>query len=283
VFPTDCPVCGTRLVRPEGESDHRCPNEACPARVAGAIEHFVSRGAMDVDGFGEQRVRLFRELGMVTDVADIYHLDYERLEALEGFKERSVENLRRAIEASKQRPLANLLVGLNIRHVGGTVAELLADHFGHMDALLSASEEELAAVDGIGPVIATSVHEFFSVEANRALVEKLRDAGVNMAGPERDRSAGPDLEQTLAGRSVVVTGTVEGYTREEAEAAIKARGGKSPGSVSKKTTAVVVGEGAGAAKLTKAEELGIPVVDQALFDQLLETGELPTPPATDGG
>lgn len=269
-FPTNCPVCGTALVRPEGEADHRCPNESCPARIAGAIAHFGGRGSMDIEGFGEQRVRLFQELGMLRDLADVYALDYDRLRDLEGFGETSVANLQAAIEASKSRPLANLLVGLNIRHLGGAGSEALAAHFGHLDEIMRASVDGLASVEGVGPVIAESVHAWFADPDNRAIIEKLRAAGVNFVGPER--SAAPP---TLAGMSVVVTGTLEKYSREEAEAVIKAHGGKSPGSVSKKTTAVVVGEGPGASKLTKATELGVPILDEAAFLHLLATGELP--------
>jgi DNA ligase (NAD+) len=269
-FPKDCPVCGTTLVRPEGEADHRCPNVDCPARVAGTIEHFASRGAMDIEGFGEQRVRQFLELGFLTDLSGIYHLDYDRLRGLEGYGDVSVANLADAIEASKQRPLPNLLVGLNIRHLGYAGSELLARAFGSLDAIMAASVEELAAVDGVGEVIAASVREWFTTPANRELVERLREVGLNFEGP-----AALDAPQTLAGLSVVVTGTLAGYTRDEVEAAIKARGGKAPGSVSKKTLAVVVGEGPGAAKITKAEELGIPVLDEAGFERLLDTGELP--------
>ena len=273
IFPTKCPVCGQPLVRPEGEADHRCVNEACPARVAGAIEHFASRGAMDIEGLGERRVQLFQQLGMARDIAEVYHLDYDRLAGLDGFGEQSVANLRAAVEASKQRPLANLLVGLNIRHLAGAGSEALARHFGHLDRIRAASVDELAAVDGVGPIIAASVHEWFADDHNRALVEELRAAGVNFEGPEV-----VDLPQTLAGLSVVVTGTLEGYTRDQAEEAIKARGGKSPGSVSKKTTAVVVGEGPGASKVTKATELGVRILDEAGFEQLLATGTVPTIP-----
>ncbi len=270
VFPTVCPVCSEPLQRLEGEAATYCVNATCPARRATAIEHFASRGAMDIEGFGEQTVRLFLELGLLGDIADIYTLDLDRVRELEGFGETSVNNLQSAIEASKQRPLANLLVGLNIAHLGGAGSQVLARHFGHLDAILAAEQDEIAGVAGIGPIIAESVHGFFADEANRALVERLRAAGVNFEGPEA-----PRLAQTLEGRSVVVTGTLDGFSREGAEEAIVARGGKSPGSVSKRTTAVVVGEGPGAAKLTKAEELGIPILDEAAFVRLLETGDLP--------
>lgn len=270
-FPTNCPVCGHELVRPEDEAVHRCLNVSCPARVAGAIEHFASRGAMDIEGLGEQRVQLFCELGMLSDVADIYLLDPDRLKGLDKFADVSVQKLLDAIEGSKSKPLANLLVGLNIRHVGGAGAVTLAEHFGHLDRIENATEDELAAVEGFGGVIARSVHAWFADPVNRAIIEKLRDAGVNFQGPEAS-----ELPQTLDGLIVVVTGTLDGFTRDGAEAAIKGRGGKSPGSVSKKTTAVVVGAGPGASKVTKAEELGIPILDEVGFLELLETGTLPS-------
>ena len=273
-FPTDCPRCGGPLVRLEGEGHHFCTNLDCPAQRTGRIEHFGSRGAMDIEGLGEQRVHLFVEMGLLSDVGDIYTLDVERLRSLEGFGDTSIQNLQAAIDASRDRPLANLLVGLNIRHLGPAGARALSAAFGHLDAIEAASVEQIAAVEGVGPTIAQSVHEFFASERNRSVLDKLRAAGVNLEGP-----AAPSTPQVLAGMSVVVTGTLEGYSREEAEEAITSRGGKSPGSVSKRTTAVVVGEGPGASKLSKAVELGIPVLDAAGFEHLLSTGELrPTEP-----
>ena len=269
-FPKTCPVCEGPLVREEGESDTFCINADCPAQVAGRIIHFASRGAMDIEGFGEQRAYLFTRSGLLSDVGDIYALSAEDLQGVEGFADISIRNLLDAIEASKQRPLANLLVGLNIRHLGGTGSQVLARAFGSLDAIMAASPEEIAAVEGIGPTIAASVHRFFQSEHNRKVIAKLREHGVDPRGP-----AAPTEPQVLAGMSVVVTGTLESLSREAAEEAIKARGGKSPGSVSKKTTAVVVGEAPGAAKLTKAEELGVPVLDEQQFLHLLETGELP--------
>ena len=199
-----------------------------------------------------------------------------------GFGETSIANLQKAIEASRSRPLARLLIGLGIRHVGPTVAQVLARHFGHLDRIIDAPEDEVAAVEGVGPVIAKSVHEFFANDRNRAPIEKLRAAGVDLGRVDR-----PTVPQTLEGMSIVVTGTLERWSREAAEEAIKQRGGKAPGSVSKKTTAVVVGEGPGAAKLSKADELGVPILDEAAFDGLLESGELPgtspsAPPAPQG-
>jgi DNA ligase (NAD+) len=258
-------------VRPEGESDTRCVDLQCPFQLQGSIEHFASRGAMDIEGFGEQRVRLFLDLGLMRDIGDVFTIDWDQVRALEGFGETSVANLRAAVDAARQRPLANLLVGLNIRHLGPAGAQALAAAFGHRDRIMVASVDEMAAAEGVGPVIARAVHEWFADEGHRAVVDKLRAAGVNLSGPDR-----PDVEPLLAGMSIVVTGTLEGWSREAAEEAIKARGGKSPGSVSKKTTAVVVGAGPGASKVTKAEELGVPVLDEAAFAHLLATGQRPS-------
>jgi len=273
VFPATCP-CPRRstMVRPEGESDTRCVDLRCPFQLHGSIEHFGSRGGLDIEGFGEQRVRLFLDLGLAHDIGDIFTIDWDRVRELEGFGSTSVSNLQAAIEAAKDRPLANLLVGLNIRHLGPAGAVALAQAFGHLDRIMAVSVDEMAAAEGVGPVIATAVHEWFADPGHRAVVEKLRAARVNFTGPERS-----DVPQVLAGMSVVVTGTLEGHSREGAEEAIKSRGGRSPGSVSKKTTAVVVGEGPGASKLAKADELGVPVLDEAAFDHLLATGELPVP------
>lgn len=271
-FPSDCPVCATPLVRPEGESDHRCPNPDCPAQAFARIVHFGSRGAMDIEGLGEKTVQLLLDQGLVSDVADVYALaDHEdRLRAIDRFGEVSVANLLRAVEGSKSRPLGNLLFGLNIRHVGATMGHVLARAFGHLDRLAAASAEEIAGTEGVGSVIAGSVRAWFDDPENQALVERLRAAGVNFEGP-----APPSVAQTLTGMSIVVTGTLEGFSRDGAEAAITTRGGKSPGSVSKKTTAVVVGAEPGASKLTKAQDLGVPILDEAAFVLLLETGRLP--------
>ena len=269
-FPTECPACGHPLVRPEGEAQTLCVNPDCPQKRLARISHFGSRGAMDIEGLGEQQVALFLDLGLLADVADIYVIDFDRIRELKGYGETSVTNLRQAIEASKERPLANLLFGLNIVHLGQAGAEALAAGLGSLDAIMEASVDDIAGVDGAGPVVARSVHEFFADPANQDVVRRLVAAGVNTRGP--DRSV---LPQTLTGKSVVVTGSLDGYTREGAEDAIKARGGKSPGSVSKKTFAVVVGDEPGASKVTKAETLGIPMLDLAGFARLLETGELP--------
>lgn len=272
VFPTLCPCPrGTTLVRNPGDAAHHCPDPECPFQRAGWIEHFASRNAMDIEGFGERTARLFMDLGLLSDIADVYSLDFDRIRSIEGFGEISANNLEAAIEASKQRPLENLLVGLNIRHLGDTGSEVLGRAFGTLDAILAADVEDLAAVDGIGPTIAGSLHAWFADPAHRQLIERLRAAGLNFEAS----NAGERLPQTLDGKSVVVTGGLEGFSRDEVEAAIKDRGGKAPGSVSKRTTAVVAGDAPGASKLNKATELGIPVIDEEAFGHLLETGELP--------
>jgi DNA ligase (NAD+) len=271
VFPTECPCpVHSHLVRPDGEAEHRCIHPECPIQRQGAIEHFASRGALDIDALGEKRIAQLIDAGMVASVADLYDLDWDKVEQLERMGQTSAANLRVSIDASRDRPLPRLLVGLNIRHLGPAGAEALAAAFGSLDRILDSSVEALAAADGVGTIIAESVHTWAADPANRELVERLRAAGLNFEAPEGDNQP-----KVLAGLTVVVTGTLEGFTREEAEAAIKGGGGKSPGSVSKKTTAVVVGENPGASKVTKADELGVPVLDEAGFRHLLDTGELP--------
>jgi DNA ligase (NAD+) len=269
-FPTTCPACGQPLTRLDGESDTFCTNVECPAQQAARIEHFASRGAMDIEGLGEQKVRQFLDLGLLSDVADIYTLDFDRILQIERHGETSVRNLSDAIEASKARGLGPLLVGLGIRHLGGTTSHVLARAMGHLHRIVAAPEEEIAAIDGVGPIIAKSVREFFDNPGNLDVVQRLEAAGLDLSGPEA-----PDVPQVLEGMSIVVTGTLEGFSRDGAEEAIKSRGGKSPGSVSKKTTAVVLGDSPGASKATKAEELGVPTLDEAGFVHLLETGLLP--------
>jgi DNA ligase (NAD+) len=269
-FPSECPACGGRLERKDGESDTFCINASCPKQIEQRIVHFVGRSAMDIEHLGERTIQLFIEIGLLNDAADIYSLDWSKVSRLEGFGTTSIENLQTAIEASKTRPLDRLLVGLGIRHLGNTGSKLIAQAFGHMDRLMEASSEEIAEVDGIGTVIAESVWAFMQEEENRELLQRLREAGLNFTGPPP-----PTEEQTLKGMSVVVTGTLEGFSREGATEAIKARGGKAPGSVSGKTSCLVLGESPGAAKLKKAEQLGLPILNEAQFEELLRTGEIP--------
>ena len=280
-FPTHCPSCGEPLVRLPGESDTFCTNIDCPQQRVQRIVHYASRSAMDIEGLGEERVLQLVGAGLVNDPADLYRLRVEELVGLERFAAISAGNLVAAIEASKSQPLSRLLVALGIRHLGPTGARALARAFGSLDAIMAAGESGLSAVEGVGGVIAAAVTEFLGLPTNAGVVQRLRQAGVSTeeagaaGSAEGGAGAAGGLEQTLAGKAVVVTGTVPGYSREGAEEAIMARGGTSPGSVSKKTFALVVGDAPGAAKLKKAEEVGTPVVDSSAFETLLETGALP--------
>jgi DNA ligase (NAD+) len=286
-FPTTCPSCGEPLVRLPGESDTYCTNIDCPAQRVQRIAHYASRSAMDIEGLGEERVLQLVGAGLIADPADLYDVTAEQLVALERFGALSAANLVGAIDASKSRPLSRLLVALGIRHVGPTGARAVARAFGNLGAIERSGTEELAAVDGVGSVIAASLAEFLGAPTNVAVVDRLKAAGVNTeepgaaapsgagAGTGEADGATSGLPQTLAGKTVVVTGGVPGYTREEAEEAIMARGGKSPGSVSKKTFALVVGDAPGASKLKKAEDVGVPMISAESFESLLQTGELP--------
>ena len=226
---------------------------------------------MDIEFLGEKNVDRFVTAGLLNDVADLYSLDFESVLEMDGFKERSVDNLRQAIEISKTKPLGNLLFGLRIPEIGQVNAQTLASAFATMDRIVGATVEEIAAVDGFGTVIAEAVHAWFAQDAARELVARLSAAGLTMEAAQLDES----LEKTLEGQAVVVSGTLEGFTRDGARDAIVARGGKSPGSVSKKTLALVIGGDPGTSKVTKAEEAGVPIIDESAFVELLETGTLP--------
>lgn len=268
-MPRKCPFCGNPIVRPEGEAVARCTGGfECPSRVREWLAHFAGRGGMDIEHLGYKTIDLLLKLGLIVDPADIFTFDADRLLELDGWGETSVGKLRGAIEAAKDRPVARLLTALGIRHVGGTVARTLARHFGGLPALMDASEEEIAEVEGIGPVIASEVRAWSAEEANRQLVSKLGSAGVRLAD-DAPEGAASDL---LAGSAFVVSGTLDGMSREEAEAAVEARGGRITGSVSSRTTALVVGESPGASKTRKAEELGIPIIDDPTFRKVLDQG-----------
>jgi DNA ligase (NAD+) len=257
-MPQTCPACGEPVERTEGEVAIYCVNASCPAQLMRSVEHFVSRGAMDIEGFGIRQAELFVELGYLKDVADVYYLQPEPLLELEGFGEKKVNNLMAAIEDSKKRPAHRLLTALGIRGVGGTVAELLMDQFGSLEALASASSEELRQVPGIGPKLADSVVDWFSHETNRRVVEKLLAAGVRSEA-ERAEAVGP---QPLEGLTFVITGTLPSMSREQARAVVEAHGGKVTGSVSGNTDYLIAGEKAGS-KLDRAQKLGVPVIDEA--------------------
>lgn len=268
-FPKSCPSCGADLSRPEGEARHRCTNYFCPRQVRGRVEHFAQRTAMDIEHLGEQTIDLFVTEGLMNDVGDLYTLDFQKIQSFEGFGETSVNNLQRAIESSKSKTLGNLIFGLSIPHVGRTNADLLAVSFRYLDSIIEASLDELEAIEGLGPVIASSVFNYFREPKHRAMIEKFRSAGVNFEGPGTEQT-----DNTLEGKVIVVTGTLEGFTRDQIAEAITSRGGKSPGSVSGKTSALVVGSNPGGSKLKKAEELGIPILDEIGFQNLLISGEI---------
>ncbi|MDQ7029870.1 MAG: NAD-dependent DNA ligase LigA [Ardenticatenia bacterium] len=257
-MPNRCPSCGEPLVQPEGEVAYYCTNVACPAQLIRRVEHFASRNAMDIEGFGSKLAARFVKLGLLKDPADLYFLTKEQILGVEGFAEKSAENLLRAIEESKGRGLARLLTALGIRYVGSTVAELLARHYASLDEIMGASLEELEAIEGIGPRTAASFVEWFSRPQNRQMVEKLRRAGVRF---ERVGPADEEDHTPLAGLTFVLTGTLPTMTREEAKALIQEHGGRVVSSVSRKTDYVVAGERAGS-KLRRAQELGIPVISE---------------------
>ncbi len=268
-MPKACPSCGTALVRPEGEADYRCPNKrGCPSQGIEWLFHFAGRGAMDIEHLGYMTVMRLLEAGLIEDPADIYALDAEKLSQLPGFKDKAITNVLEQVEASKDRPTWRLLVGLNIRHVGTHVAQVIARAFGSLDAIAAASEDEIDAVPEIGPEIAATVREWFDEEENLALIEKLRAAGVRMAD-ERIVGDGP---RPLEGQSIVLTGGLESMTREEATELAQTAGARVASSVSKKTSFVVAGDSPGT-KLAKAESLGVEVIDEAEFARRLRPAE----------
>ena len=261
-MPEKCPVCGTKVVRTEGEVDYRCVNANCPAKLLGTILHFASRGVMNIDGMGESLVNQLIERGLVKNVADIYSLTKKDLLSLQRFADKSAQNILDEIENSKTLPFERVIYGLGIRMVGERTAQFLAEHFGSMDALDNASVEELQNVNEVGPRIAESIVEFFSIPANRKLVERLRESGLTLKGKKKERGT------KLAGKTFVLTGTLAKYTRDEAKKMIEDAGGKVAGSVSKKTDYVVAGADAGS-KLDKAKELGVAVIDEKEMEGLL--------------
>ncbi len=269
-FPDTCPCdLKSTLVQIEGESDTRCVEPSCPFQRDQRIIHFASRGGMDIEGLGEKTVFALSDLQLIQDVGDLYSLTQEQLLQIEGFGELSATNLLQALEKSKSKPLPKLLTALGIKHLGPAASESLAKTFGNLDNIVTATEEQLSTIDGVGPSIAQSIINWCNQKQNKAIIAKLKKAGVDFGNVQVSQ-----LAQTLLGKAIVVTGSVEGFTREEAEAAIKDRGGKSPGSVSAKTYCVVVGTDPGASKVTKANELKIPIIDAAKFQQLLDSGTI---------
>jgi DNA ligase (NAD+) len=263
VMPATCPACGSHLHRPEDEVVWRCLNTACPAKVRRSIEHFASRRAMNIEGLGESVIDQLVTTELVHDVADLYHLTAAQIEALERMGQKSAAKLIAQIEHSKTSDLSRLLHGLGIRHVGERSAAALARTFGSMDALVAASRDDLERVPDIGPVVAGTVRAYLDEAGNRALIDRLRAAGVNLTAAQMEAGSQP-----LAGKTFVLTGTLSGMSREEATAAIEARGGSVSGSVSRKTSYVVAGSEPGR-KLEKARELGVAILDEQAFRQLI--------------
>jgi DNA ligase (NAD+) len=263
-MPKRCPLCDAEIVKPEGEAMHRCPNRACPSRGLESLINWV-QAAADIEGVGEQSVRLFSELGLVRSIPELYRLTKEQLLEVEGFGEISATNAVESIEASKQVPFNRVLFGLNIPDVGWVTAVNLARHLENVDRLLAASQEEIEEVEGIGPERAEAIAEWFADEANQALVADLRSLGLRFEiGDELKPVEGP-----LTGETYVITGTLEAFTRDEAAAALEAKGAKVINSVSGKTTGLIVGEEPGNSKLTKARKLEVPLLDEAALNELL--------------
>ena len=261
-MPKKCPSCGSDIVRREGEAAAYCVGVDCPSQRVERLFHFAARGGMDIEGLGYKTIIDFVDRGWLRDVSDIYYLDPAEIIELESWGEISVNNLMSSIEKSKQRSLGNLLVALGIRHVGGFAFQLAAE-VGSLDRLMEITEEELLAIEGVGPVIARSISEFFAQERNREVIQKLRDAGVDPKEAPKKR------EGPLFGKTFVITGTLEAYSRDEAQRAIEAQGGKVTSSVSKKTDYVVVGDGPGASKYDKAVALKVDLLDETAFKKLI--------------
>jgi DNA ligase (NAD+) len=262
-WPSRCPVCGTAVFRPEGEVISRCVNASCPARVRESLLHYASRRAMDIDGLGEAVVDQLLAAGLVKSIPDLYGLEFDALVGLERLGPKSARNLLDQIEASKGRGLARLLFALGVRHVGERLAQSLAARFGSLDALAAAAAEELVQVEDVGPRVAESVLFFFAQPAHRELVRRLREAGVRFEAAAA--AAGP---KPLAGQVFVITGTLEGLSRDDARALLEGLGAEVGSSVTKKTTGLVVGESPGS-KLERARELGVRIVDRKEFDRLV--------------
>jgi DNA ligase (NAD+) len=263
-MPKKCPLCGTPIVKPEGEAMHRCPNDDCPSRGLESLINWV-QAAADIEGVGEQSVRRLWDLGLVRTLPDLYRLTKEQLLELEGYAEISATNAVESIEASKAIPFSRVLFGLNIPDVGWVTAQSLARHFENVDRLLEADAQAIEEVDGIGPDRAESIATWFAEDRNRALVEELRRLGLRFELGEEDKPK----EGPLTGKTYVITGTLENYSREQAAAELEALGAKVTNSVSAKTTALIVGEEPGASKLTKAQQTGIELLDEAGFEKLL--------------
>lgn len=267
VFPSTCPSCKGPLVRLETESDTFCVNIDCPAQSVQRIAYFASKPAMDIEGLGEARVATFSNKALLKDVADIYFLNKDVLSSLEGFGNKSIDNLLSAIDQSRTRPLERLLVGLGIRHLGETNSKIIASKFGNLDAIMQAGFQDIVDIEGIGPKIADSVVRFFASPQNRHVIDKLAQVGVNF-----ETTKAIEVEQSLKGCSIVLTGSVQNYSRVQAEDLLRSRGAKVTSSVSSKTTVLIIGNAPGSAKTSKAVSLGVKTIEGASFESLLQGG-----------
>ena len=262
-MPDKCPSCGSPVIREEGEAVLRCTNADCPAQLLRHLIHFTSRDAMDIEGLGPAVLEQLLSAGLIHNIDDLYRLDFDAVSRLERTGEKTVENLKNAIDKSKENDLSKLIYAFGIRHIGSKAAALISENFGDIDAVLAASQADFEAIDGFGEILAMSAYEFFSLDETRAMIERLKSAGVNM------KSLKELKDSRFAGKTFVLTGTLPSYSRSEAAAVIESFGGKTSSSVSKKTDYVLAGEEAGS-KLDKANALGIPVIDEEEFRQMIK-------------
>ena len=262
-MPKFCPSCGSRVFREEGEAAIRCDNPDCPAQLLRVLIHFCSRDAMDIEGLGDAVLETFLKVGLIGKISDIYRLDYEKIAALDGMGQKSADNLKKAVEKSKENDLSKLLFAFGIRHIGQKASKLLSDHFLNLDNIISATKEEILNIDGFGEIMADSVVEFFSLEQTKQIIDELKNFGLNMESQREIK------DNRFEGMTFVLTGTLTNFTRNEAQEIIESYGGKAASSVSKKTTYVLAGEAAGS-KLQKATELGVTIITEQQFAEMIK-------------
>lgn len=262
-MPKFCPSCGSRVFREEGEAAIRCDNPDCPAQLLRVLIHFCSRDAMDIEGLGDAVLETFLKVGLIGKISDIYHLDYEKIASLDGMGQKSADNLKKAVEKSKENDLSKLLFAFGIRHIGQKASKLLSDHFLTLDNIISATKEEILNIDGFGEIMADSVVEFFSLEQTKQMIDELKNFGLNMESQREIK------DNRFEGMTFVLTGTLTNFTRNEAQEIIESYGGKAASSVSKKTTYVLAGEAAGS-KLQKATELGVTIINEEQFAEMIK-------------
>lgn len=262
-MPKFCPSCGSRVFREEGEAAIRCDNPDCPAQLLRVLIHFCSRDAMDIEGLGDAVLETFLKVGLIGKISDIYRLDYEKIAALDGMGQKSADNLKKAVEKSKENDLSKLLFAFGIRHIGQKASKLLSDHFLTLDNIISATKEEILNIDGFGEIMADSVVEFFSLEQTKQMIDELKNFGLNMESQREIK------DNRFEGMTFVLTGTLTNFTRNEAQEIIESYGGKAASSVSKKTTYVLAGEAAGS-KLQKATDLGVTIINEEQFAEMIK-------------